>query len=65
MKMRAIILVLAGLVLVACEEKGPAESLGERIDEGAAEVRDTAEDSLESLGDRVERAGDRLEDATD
>lgn len=65
MKVRAIILVLAGLFLASCEDKGPAQSLGERIDEGAAETRDAAEDALESLGDRVERAADELEDATD
>lgn len=65
MKVRAIILVLAGLVLAACEEKGPVQSLGERIDEGAAEARDATEEALESFGDRVERAADDLEDATD
>lgn len=65
MKVRAVILLLSGLFLAACEEKGPAQSLGERIDEGVSEARDATEGALESLGDSVERAADDFEDAAD
>lgn len=39
--------------LVACEEQGPAEELGEAVD-----------DAAEEAGDVVEDAGDAVEDAT-
>lgn len=64
MKLRLLILALASLVLAACEEQGPAERLGENIDEGAAQAREAAEDSLDALEENVERAGDEIEDAT-
>lgn len=40
--------------LAGCEEKGPAEKAGEKIDE-----------SIEAVGDAVEEAADKAEDATD
>lgn len=43
----------AALTLSACEEEGPAEEVGESID-----------NSVEQLGDAVEDAGDDVEDAT-
>lgn len=40
--------------LGACvEQDGPAEELGENIDEAAAEVRDGAEEACEELADGV------------
>jgi hypothetical protein len=39
--------------LTACEEEGPAEQVGESIDESAEEA-----------GEAVEEAGDELRDAT-
>lgn len=41
------------LTLSACEEEGPAEQLGESID-----------NSAEELGEAVEDAGDDVQDAT-
>ena len=48
-------LILGGMLgsgLVACEQKGPAERAGEKIDDAAKDVKQGAE-----------RAGDRIEDA--
>jgi len=44
---------VAALTLSACEEEGPAEQVGESID-----------NSVEELGDAVEDAGDDVKDAT-
>jgi hypothetical protein len=44
----------AAFGLSACEEEGPAEQLGENVDESA-----------ESVGEAVEDAGDAAEDAAD
>lgn len=46
--------LLLGPALVACEEQGPAEKLGERIDE-----------TVEKAGDKVEEAADKIEKKTD
>lgn len=59
--MRAFVrgIFIAGAVvlapaLTACEEEGPAEQLGESIDESAEET-----------GEALEEAGDELRDATE
>lgn len=44
----------AALGLSACDEEGPAEQLGEKVDESA-----------ESVGDAVEDAGEEAEDAVE
>ena len=44
---------VSALGLAACEEEGPAEQLGESID-----------NSVEELGEAAEDAGDEVEDAT-
>jgi hypothetical protein len=36
----AALIVLAGMMFTACERKGPAEEIGESIDEAAEGVRD-------------------------
>jgi len=40
-------------VLAACEQDGPAEQAGEKID-----------NAVESAGDKLEQAGDKIQDAT-
>ena len=46
----AIALAL-GLALPACEEEGPAEELGEKVDEGAEETGEAIEEGGENLAD--------------
>jgi hypothetical protein len=51
-------LCLAGLA--ACTDRdGPAENLGERIDDAVSEGRERAED----VGDELEEAADEIRDA--
>lgn len=52
---RMFLLVLFALPLAACDTNdGPAEELGENVDNAAEETRDA-----------MEEAGDEVEDATD
>lgn len=51
--------------LTACEKKGPAEQVGENIDNAAENFGDKMEDATEDAGDKLEAAGDKVEDATD
>ena len=46
-------LVVAALLLVACEREGPAERAGKDIDRAAKDA-----------GKAVERAGEKIQDAT-
>lgn len=54
-------LLLAGLLLAACEKDGPAERAGERIDEAADELQDGGED----LADAVEDACEEFKEGVD
>jgi len=58
-----LLLVLAGLpaVLVglsACGEKGPAEKIGEAVDEAAEDTGESLEDAADEVEDAVEDMGD-------
>ena len=60
--------LLAGMFAVgisACEDKGPAEKAGERVDEAIEETGDTMEEAAEEAGDELEEAADRVEEKTD
>lgn len=49
-----MILVLSSLLLLsACEQDGPAERAGEKID-----------NAIESAGDKIEQAGDKIQEKT-
>lgn len=50
------LLSLVALLAVGCEQKGPAERAGERIDDTAEEISDSARD----VGNRVEDACEDL-----
>ena len=55
MKKRLLLLLWSvSLGFVACENEGPAERAGEKIDE-----------AVEEAGDQVEKAADKVEEATD
>jgi hypothetical protein len=54
MKKIAIITAVAlalGTGLGACEEEGPAEELGEKLDEGAEETGEAIEEGGENMAD--------------
>ena len=61
-----LILFAAGfLSLSGCEQKGPAETLGENIDDGVEEAGDFLDDAADSIADEAQRARDNLEEAVD
>ena len=51
--------------LTGCEEKGPAEKAGEKIDNVTSNIKDNANNALEKAGDAIEEAGDKIENKTD
>lgn len=51
--------------LSACQEKGPAETAGENIDNAVENMGDKIEDATDGAGDKLEEAGDKIEEKTD
>ena len=55
---REVLLLVCGLMLVfslsSCENKGPAEKAGEKVD-----------NAIEKAGDKVEKAGDKIKEKTE
>ena len=50
---------VVGLILVACDNDGPAENLGERVDDAVSDTQDR----LENAADEAREAADEIEDA--
>ncbi len=69
MKLRflALGLVLSTLLfgVAACEKKGEAEIMGEKIDNAVENAGDKFEDATDKAEDKIEEMGDKVEDATD
>ncbi|GIT97741.1 hypothetical protein [Sulfurovum sp. TSL1] len=59
------LLVALVLMITGCEEKGPAEKAGEKIDNVASDIKDNTEDALDEADDAIEDAGDKIENKTD
>jgi hypothetical protein len=55
------LLLVGSLGLVACEEKGPMEKMGEKMDEAGEEIKEAADD----VGDEIEEAAEEVKDAVD
>ena len=54
-KIGIMVLVMAfSFGLASCENKGPVEKAGEKVD-----------NAIEKVGDQLEKAGDKVEQATD
>ena len=52
---------LMGTALVACEQKGPAEKAGEKIDDAAREVKQCAEKAADKVEDTAENLKDEAQ----
>ena len=63
---RTLVLAAAmAIALGACEQQGPAEKAGERIDETMEEARESVNDAAETAGDKLEDAADKVEQKLD
>jgi|TARA_R100001480_G_scaffold36321_1_gene48929 hypothetical protein len=57
-------LILAAPLLAACDDDGPAEQAGEKIDNAVNDSNDTMEKAGESMDDAMDDMHDGMEDAT-
>ncbi len=51
------------LLLTACEDKGPAEKAGEKIDEVVEDSKDKVDEIVDDTKDKAEELGNKVEDA--
>lgn len=57
----AMLALIFGVASAGCDNDGPAENLGEQVDDAVSEVQDLAEDAA----DEVREAADEIGDAVD
>lgn len=62
-----IVSLLCGLMLIgfisACEQEGPAEKTGEKVDQAVEETQETMEEAGEETQEAAEQAGESVEEA--
>ena len=61
----AALLAGAPLALAACDNDGPAEQMGENVDEGTQEMGESLDDAGERVGEGLEETGDEIEDTAE
>ncbi len=54
MKIFYILALVASFTMMGCEDKGPAEKAGEKIDQTAEDVGNEIEDACEKVKDTVD-----------
>ncbi len=55
---------LGVVVLVGCEQKGPAEKAGQKIDKAVEDTGKEVQKAGEKVGEKLEEAGKKVKDAT-
>ncbi len=55
------LLAAAGLSLAGCEEEGPAERMGERLDDALSQAQDRLEDAREEVEEAVDEVNEALQ----
>ena len=68
MKRTRILCLLLAIVFiaafVACEQEGPAEQAGEKIDEAVEEAGDKMEEAGDAIEEKVDEMEEKAEEAT-
>ena len=63
-KLSALLIALASLSLAACQQKGPGERAGEKVDHAVDTLKNGGEEpTRDKLQDETDRARDKLNDA--
>ena len=52
-------------IFTACEDEGPAEKVGEKIDNAVEETQENLEEAGDEIEETAEETGDKLEEAGD
>lgn len=55
------VLAFLGVGAIGCEQEGPAEKTGKKIDEAAEQAGEKAEELKEETGEELEEAGEKMQ----
>ena len=61
----AMVAAVFALGLAACDNKGPAEQVGEEVDEAVDTIKDGGESTSNKVDDAVDEAREGAQDAAD
>ena len=59
-KVLAAVVILSSMALAGCEDEGPAQRAGERLDDAMSEAQDRFEDAREEIEEAAEEVGEAL-----
>lgn len=54
-------ITLGGFALPACDNDGPAEKAGEKVDEAVEDMKDTAEETANKVQDKADDVKDKMD----
>ena len=64
-RLLSTILLVSGLTLAGCDQQGPAEQAGEKIDETVEQAEEKIEDTLDANEGPAEEAGEAIDEAVE
>lgn len=61
----AAVLGISTVGLAACDNKGPAEKAGEKVDNATSKTGDAMDNAADKASDAADKAGDKVKDSTE
>ena len=61
---QGLIVCAAAGALIACQQEGPAEKAGKKVDQGVEKAGDKVDKAAEKVGDALKQAGEKVKEAT-
>jgi hypothetical protein len=59
--MMLLMLFMGCMALTGCDNDGPAENAGEKVDEAVDDMKDTAEETANDIKDKVDDVSDKMD----
>ena len=59
-----LVACVAAVALVACQQEGPAERAGKKVDKAVEKAGDKVDKAAEKVGDALKEAGDKVKSTT-
>jgi MT0933-like antitoxin protein len=61
---QGLVVCAAATALTACQQEGPAERAGKKVDKAVEQAGDKVDKAAEKVGDALKQAGDKVKEAT-
>jgi len=61
---QGLIVCAAAAALIACQQEGPAEKAGKKVDKAVEKAGDKVDEAAGKVGDALKQAGDKVKEAT-